>query len=486
MPTDAQLRALILDSLGEGVFTIDPSFRITSFNQAAARITGVSAEDAIGRRCRDVFRSDICGADCALARTMRSGVPEREVPVRILDQQMDEVPIRVSTAALRGDDGELLGGVEVFRDVSELESLRAALSATHSFEDIVGVSRPMQALFEIMPEVARSEVPVLIEGESGTGKEMVAQALHRLSPRAGGPYVAVNCGALPDTLLESELFGHRRGAFTGAHRDRDGRFVEAHGGTLLLDEIGETSPAFQVRLLRALEQGEVNPVGADAPTSVDVRVLAATNRALEAEVAAGRFRQDLFYRLRVVALRLPPLRERPEDIAPTADHLLAQLAARRGARRAELLPQTYAALRAYPFPGNVRELRNALEHALVMHRGEPIAPHHLPPELRRPRGPAGADPASRPERGLRRRPPPGLPDDPGVRALVDALEAHGWSRVATARALGVSRSTLWRRMRAAGLTGRRAPRRGSRRARHEGEADLELEAAERGAERSEI
>jgi len=453
-PDDDELRALILDSIGEGVFTIDPDFRITSFNQAAERITGVPRETAVGMRCRDVFRSDVCGDDCALARTMATGRFERDVPVRILDSDMNERPIRVSTAALRSEDGRPLGGVEIFSDVSELERLRAALANTHGFEDIIGVSPPMRELFALLPEVAAAEVSVLIEGPSGTGKEMVAQALHRLSPRADGPYVRVNCAALPDSLLESELFGHRRGAFTGADRDRAGRFEQADGGTLLLDEIGDTSPAFQVRLLRALESGEIQPVGASAPVEVDVRVIASTHRDLAEEVAAGRFRQDLLYRLRVVALTLPPLRERPEDLLPLVEHLLAGLVLKRGGPPPAILPETYTALRAHPFPGNVRELRNILEHALVMSRGGPIAPEHLPPDVHRAVAPGPAARQVTPRPGPRTMAPPGVePRSTEVAALVAALEANAWNRGATARALGVSRSTLWRRMRAAGLVG---------------------------------
>ncbi|PKN54782.1 MAG: Fis family transcriptional regulator [Deltaproteobacteria bacterium HGW-Deltaproteobacteria-14] len=462
--THDSLRALILDSLGEGVFTVDAGFRITSFNRAAEQITGVPRATALGMRCRDVFRSDICGDDCALARTMRSGRAEQEVPVRILDQDMAEHPIRVSTAALRDDDGELIGGVEIFRDVSELETLRAALADVHSFEDIVGVSRPMRALFALLPEVARAEVSVLIEGPSGTGKELVAEALHRLSPRAAGPYVRVNCAALPDTLLETELFGHRRGAFTGADRDRAGRFEQAHGGTLLLDEIGDTSPAFQVRLLRALEAGEIQPVGASSPLQVDVRVLASTHKDLAAEVAAGRFRQDLLYRLRVISLRLLPLRERPEDILPLTRHLLARLTLKRGGAPPEILPETHEALRDYAFPGNVRELRNLLEHALVMSRGGPIAVAHLPREVRAalaaPPASAGSPPppttpseSAPPRPGPRRWAPPTAPLDAAGERLLRALEEHAWNRTATAAALGISRSTLWRQLRAAGLAG---------------------------------
>ncbi len=437
-----RMNDLILDSIEEGVFTVDRESRITSFNRAAERITGWSRDEALGMRCWEVFRSDLCGPDCPLHRTMAGEEPRSEVPVRVLDRAMEELPIRISTAALRGEDGEVVGGVEIFRDTSELEALRRELHGTHVFEDIVGVSAPMQALFRMLPDVARSDVPVLVRGPSGSGKEMVAQALHRLSDRAEGPFVRVNCGALPDTLLESELFGHRRGAFTDARRDHVGRFVEADGGTLFLDEIGDTSPAFQVKLLRALEEGEVRPLGAERSVPVDVRVVSATHRDLARMVAEGRFREDLYYRLRVVELVLPPLSERREDIPPLVEHLLGRIALRRGIPVPAVSPAAMEALRRASYPGNVRQLRNALEHALVLSRGGAIRPEHLPAELR-------ARPRSSP-RGLRRGPPLHVDPatlDPEAREVWEALATHRWNRSAAAAALGMSRSTLWRRMR---------------------------------------
>jgi len=436
--------ALILDSIGEGVFTVDAEFRITSFNRAAERITGFGREEALGMRCHDVFRADICQDRCALAHTMQTGESHEEVPVKILDREMDERPVRVSTAVLRDEAGEVVGGVEMFRDVSELEALRRALRDEHVFQDIVGVSRPMRELFRLLPDVARSPVSVVIQGPSGTGKEMVASALHNLSPRAKAPFVRVNCAALPDTLLESELFGYKRGAFTDARRDHPGYFVQADGGTLLLDEIGDTSASFQVKLLRVLEEGEVRPLGATEAVKVDVRVLAATNRDLTAEVAAGRFREDLYYRLRVVALVLPSLRKRREDIPPLVQHLLGQQALRLGREPPRITAGFMDALTRYDFPGNVRELRNLLERALVVcHCGE-LLPEHLPPEVL-----LAAESAVRP--GPRRMLPGGTPVAPEERDLVAALEDHAWNRTATAAALGISRSTLWRRMKRAGL-----------------------------------
>ena len=436
---DHDLYPIIVDSISDAVFTVDADWRITAFNRAAETLTGLSREQALGRFCRDVFRADICQHDCALLHTLSTGEPLRDVPVSILDGDMSEVPVEVSTAVLRDEDGRVLGGVEILRDRSEVETLRRELDERDGHARLIGTSEPIRAIRRLLPDVARADVPVLIQGPSGTGKEVVARILHARSPRSDGPFVSVNCGALPDTLLESELFGYRKGAFTDAHRDYPGRFRAATGGTLLLDEIGDTSPAFQVKLLRVLQEGEVHPLGAALPVKVDVRVVAATNKDLRELVAAGQFRQDLYYRLRVVELQTPGLRERPEDIPLLVDHLLERITRRRGRAPSGVSSAAMDRLLAHPFPGNVRELENALERAVVLCHGDTIGPEHLPPEIGTSIAPAPASPSS---------PPP--PDDERE-VLLAALYANQWSRARTSAALGISRSTLWRRMRAMDL-----------------------------------
>jgi DNA-binding NtrC family response regulator len=344
--------------------------------------------------------------------------------------------------------------VEIFRDMSEVEALRRELSGTRGFGDMVGVSRPMQEIFALLPDVAASDAPVLVEGPSGAGKELVARAIHNLSPRTDGPLVLVNCGALPDTLLESELFGHVRGAFTDARVSRTGRFQAADGGTLFLDEIGEISPAFQVKLLRALEEGEVTPLGSSQVSRVDVRIVAATNRDLLEMTRQGQFREDLLYRLRVIPIAIPPLRERRPDISVLAEHLLNRLRVRTGKPIEGLTPQAMEQLCSYDFPGNVRELANILERAFVLCHGSLLDVEHLPREVFGERvGAVGArlKPSERRIAQHRTRRERRRPLSSEARRLVEALEAHQWNRTRTARALNIGRNTLWRRMKEYGL-----------------------------------
>ncbi|MBW2459416.1 MAG: sigma 54-interacting transcriptional regulator, partial [Deltaproteobacteria bacterium] len=326
----AQLHPLILDSITDGVFTVDADFRLTSLNAEAERITGLHRSEAIGRHCYDVLRGSACQGGCPLKRSIETGEAQRNIRVTMLNAEMRAIPICLSTAIMRDDDGDLVGGVEIFRDISEIESLRHELSGRTAFGDIVGASPAMQALFRLIVDVAETDASVLIDGESGTGKELVARAIHDASPRRDEPFVTVNCGALPDTLLESELFGYVKGAFTDARQNKPGRFQQAHRGTLFLDEVGDLSAAFQVKLLRALQEGEVQPLGGTDPVAVDVRVVAATNRNLGQLMHDGTFRQDLYYRLCVVPIHVPPLRDRREDIIPLLDDLLPRLASRTG------------------------------------------------------------------------------------------------------------------------------------------------------------
>jgi len=305
---------VILDSINEGVFTVDSEWRITAFNRAAERITGLSRKQAIGQACCDVFHANICEKECALRKTFETSRSVVNATAHIINHMGCRVPIRISTAILRDEEGRVIGGVETFQDLSQVEQLQKELRSRYTFEDIVGRSSVMKRLFEIMPQIAESPSTVLIEGPSGSGKELFARAIHNISPRRKKRFVPVSCAALPDTLLESELFGYKAGAFTEAKRDKPGRFLLADGGTIFLDEMGDISPALQVRLLRVLQDHIIEPLGAVEPTQVDVRVVAATNKDLARLVSTGKFRDDLYYRIRVIHLVLPSLKQRREDI----------------------------------------------------------------------------------------------------------------------------------------------------------------------------
>jgi len=453
-----KLFPLIFDSVNEGVFTVDSDFRITSFNRAAERITGVARDDALGRMCHEVFRANICQRGCALRQTLESGEPKRDVSVDVLNAEMEVVPIAVSTAVLEDEQGEMIGGVEIFRDVSDVETLRSELLGRNTFRDMIGQSRAMRELFAVIPQVAESEAPVLVSGHSGTGKEMVAHAIHDLSARSDGPFVRVNCGALPDTLLESELFGYKKGAFTGAVRDKPGRFEQADHGTLFLDEVGDVSPAFQVKLLRVLEDGEFQPLGGTETLKTDIRLVSATNRHLEQMVDDGSFREDLYYRIRVVPIEMPPLAARRKDIPLLVAHFVKLLATRTGRTPPQISRKAMRALYDYDYRGNVRELRNIIERAFVLCSGNLIDVQHLAPEVAAAPGQLGrgGDPF-RLKPSERRIAEARVPEveragaTQGARRLLAVLERNGWNRAATAASLGIGRTTLWRRMKEYGL-----------------------------------
>jgi len=439
-----KLFPLILDSVADGVFAVDPKFRIIYLNRAAQRITGFSEKEALGKQCFEVFRANLCAHDCALRHTIKTGETLRDVRVDILTKDNDERPLSISTAVLKTPAGRLLGGVEVFRDLSELETLRRQVQDRYVFQDLIGRSRSMQEIFHLLPTLATSDATVLIQGASGTGKELVARALHELGPHKDGPYERVNCGALPGTLLESELFGHAKGAFTDAKHEKPGRFQLAEDGTILLDEVGEIPLPLQVKLLRALQEREVQPLGSTDTIKLSARVIAATNRDLRQEVAGGRFREDLYFRLRVLLIDIPPLCERREDIPLLVEHLVQRIAARTGRVIEGVSTQVMERLYRHDFPGNVRELENILEHASVVCEGTRIELTHLPADLIDGAGTAALATTA-----------PGEALDPLAHAEAEvvrkALDRAAGNRAEAARLLGVSRTTLWRKMRRLGI-----------------------------------
>ena len=369
---EKQIPDVILDSIADGVFTVDENWQITSFNSAATQITGVPREEAIGRRCCDVFHASICENECALGQTLETGRSITCKPIYVVKADGNRIPISISTAILKDHDGKLIGGVETFRDLSVVEQLRKELEEKYTFADIIARSAVMRKLLDVLPQFGESNSTVLIEGASGTGKELFARAIHDLSHRRDRPLVAVNCGALPDTLLESELFGYEAGAFTDARHDKPGRFALADGGTIFLDEIGDVSPAMQSKLLRVLQEGVYEPLGSIESANVDVRVIAATNKDLSRLVSEDTFREDLYYRINIVRLQLPPLCDRREDLPLLVEHFLRKMKA--SSEISKVPGRTMDILIEYDWPGNVRELRNVLQRYVTLGHLEFLSP----------------------------------------------------------------------------------------------------------------
>jgi len=428
---------VILNSISEGVFTVDLDWRITSFNRAAEEITGIGHQDAVGKHCKDVLRADVCETDCTLAETMRTGKPIMNKAVHIIDDQGKRRAIAISTALLKDTKGKVIGGVETFRDTSAIEQLRKEIEGRYSCEDIISQSHKMQNLFAILPNIAESNTTILIEGESGTGKELFARAIHNMSFRKDKPFVAVNCGALPDTLLESELFGYKAGAFTDAKKDKPGRFALAEGGTIFLDEIGDISASVQVKLLRVLQDKTYEPVGGIAPVKADVRIITATNKKLYELVKEDKFRDDLYYRVNVMKLELPPLRDKKEDIPLLVDHFISKFNRLHNKNICCVTNEVTAALLAYDYPGNVRELENIIEHCFVLCEGEIIEAKYLPSSVRPVLKKENAEDSE-----------PATIKQMEIILITQALRRNNGNKTATAKELGIDKSTLFRKMKA--------------------------------------
>jgi len=433
---------VILNSIADGVFTTDREGKITFINKAGEEITGFSSREAIGHYCFDIFRADICQTRCALKETLRTKKEITNLPITILRKDGKKVPISISTAVLKNERGQIMGGVETFRDLSVIEELKKELLEKYTLGDIISKNHTLHEIFSLLPNLAESDSTVLIQGASGTGKELFAKAIHNLSRRKAKPFIKVNCGALPDPLLESELFGYVKGAFTDAKKDKPGRFALANGGTLFLDEVGDMTPALQVKLLRVLQEKEYEPLGSTSPRKTDVRIIAATNRDLSKLVTEGKFRDDLFYRLNVVKLELPPLSQRREDIPLLTDAFIQKFNAKMGKQISGVSDQALRLLLEHDYPGNVRELENIIEHAFVLCRGERIDVDCLPKELTTNREEKIASVALKEEAPFERA---------EAEVVEKTLKKHKGNRIETARELGVSRATLWRKIKRYGL-----------------------------------
>lgn len=445
---DPHILRMVVEAMADGVFTVDAQGRFVSWSPGAERITGYRRDEVVGKPCR-IMEGPNCKGFSTVADLLESPAPPPEgichQECKALTRDGRELYLHGNVRVLTDDKGTMVGAVGTFTDLTafmqaneKMTLLEEQTKSRAAFQRLVGKSAPMQEVFRRLRLASQSDVTVLLTGESGTGKELAAQAIHALSARHDQPFLSVNCGAIPETLLESELFGHVRGAFTGAVRDKVGIFEAADGGTLLLDEIGDVSPLLQLKLLRVLQEHEVQRVGATRPRKVDVRLLAATNKDLAALVKAGTLREDFYYRVHVFAITLPPLRERREDIPLLVEHFIRAMAQETHKSVTGIARDALQHLMDYPWPGNVRELRNAIEHAFVTVQGEHVTLLDLPVDMRQPtsrRGPTVSSSLTTASDATERQ------------RIVNALRQAGGNRTEAAKILGVSRVTLWKKMR---------------------------------------
>lgn len=428
----------LFEQLAEGVFTINNRWRITSFNQRAQEITGYNREEVLGRYCWDIFRSDLCKSNCPLKMTVETGVRRMDQDVRIVVKDGHSQSILVNTSVIKNNHDLVVGAVETFRPLSVTHKKDETSNGSDDYvSGIIGQSPSLIKILQLLPDVASSEATVIIEGESGTGKELIAKAVHQMSNRSHGPFVPVNCSALAENLLESELFGHAKGSFTGAVNAKVGRFELAKGGTLFLDEVGEIKPEIQIKLLRVLEERVFERVGGIRTIPMDTRIIAATNKKLSDEVRDGRFREDLYYRLRTVPLYLPPLRERKSDIPLLINYFVSKFNKAYGKKVRGVDPKVLKKLNKYSWPGNIRELERTIEYAFVFVKGPIITTSHLP-EFR-------DSPESPDMQGPERSNNIYLWEDEKI-AIENTLKKTKGRRNEAARILGISRTSLWRKM----------------------------------------
>jgi PAS domain S-box-containing protein len=427
----------ILDSLSDGIFAVDTQRRITYFNNAAERILGVSRCQVLGKPCSSVFRSDMCAATCPLRETMVSGTAVKDKHAIVTSAIGDHLPVRVSTAVLRDRAGHTIGGVETFRTVVAEEGREQ--TATEQSANYVASSEAMRLIVDLLPQIAASDSTVLIQGETGTGKEVLARTIHELSTRRQRPFVAVNCAALPDTLLESELFGYKAGAFTGAIKDKPGRFALAQGGTIFLDEIGDISPCLQVRLLRVLQERSFEPLGGTKLIRADVRVIVASNRDLWALVQNSSFRHDLYYRVNVIRLDLPPLRNRREEIPALVSHFITRFNRLQKRALEGISHEAMEMLIRYDYPGNIRELENIIERAFVLCPNGTIQPSHLPGTLISASSSYATSSLENAVKAVE------------IELLMQALSRQNYNREAAARELGMHKSTFFKKIKTLGI-----------------------------------
>ena len=426
----------IIKGLDLPFFVVDNDYKIIFYSEPFAKLTGYQEKDLLGKPCHEILRSEICKDQCPLRETMATGMDAINLEMTIQDKNNFPIPVRITTSVIRDNEGKIIGGLESFRDISFLKALRKEIRKKYTYHNIVSRNKKILELLEDLPDIAASDATVLVQGESGTGKELFANALHELSPRKKKPFIKVNCGALPETLLESELFGYKRGAFTDAKRDKPGRFQLAEGGTIFLDEIGEISKNIQVKLLRVLEKKEYEPLGSVQTEKADVRIVAATNRNLRALEQSGDFREDLYYRLNVITLNIPSVRERKEDIPLLIEYFMDRFNQTVEGKINGITIPAIKILLNHDYPGNVRELENIIEHAFILCREHYITPKHLPDYLTE----------RFPRHTVKGKKLDELVDSFEKELIEEALRQYGGNIERVAQDLGIHRSTLWRKM----------------------------------------
>ena len=429
MPDQKNIRDEILDSIGEGLLTVDKNFKVNFFNRAAEEITGYNRDEVVGQFCKNVLKCELCETKCPIGLILETGNNLYDYRSKIRIKNGDSKPIRLNAAILKNGNEEPVGGVVSFRDLSELETLRKDRASGNSFCGLIGHGKAMQEIFELIREISDSDAAVLIQGESGTGKEMLANAIQATSKRNNKPFVKVNCAVFPETLLASELFGHVKGAFTDAVKDRYGRFEMANEGTIFLDEIAEMPLQTQVQLLRVLQEGQFERVGESIPRKADVRIIAATNLEVKVALDSSKLREDLFYRLNVIPITIPPLRERTEDIPYLVNSFIKEYSKVYNKVIKDIEDNALDVLMNYYWPGNVRELENVIEYTVVRAKEEIIRLENLPPSIR-----TSSEIKNTVSEFKRENPS----------ELLQLLEKHKWNKTKVAEELGIGRTTLWR------------------------------------------
>ncbi len=427
----------ILDSLAEGVFTVDNNFRIKFFNESAEKITGLKREEIIGDFCRNIFKSDLCSTECPIASVLERGKSVFDLESQMQNANGEIIPIRLNAAVIRNHSKEPQGGVVSFRNMSAFKEIRKYLEHQTHFYGIVGISKPMKEIFNLINEIAQTDATVLIYGETGTGKELIADAIHLTSNRKDKRFVKVNCSVLPPQLLACELFGHSKGAFTDAIKDRIGRFEYADGGTIFLDEVAEMPMQMQLQLLRVIQEGTFERIGESTTKKVNVRIIAATNVNLVESMNKGTFREDLFYRLNVIPIEVPPIRERKEDIPHLINHFIKKFSLLYRKELNEFDNKSMEMFYNHDWKGNVRELENTVEYAVIRSQSKgQICACNLPVNLKN-------NFICNEENNSR--------GTIQYSEIIKLLEKHKWNKSKVAQVLNIDRSTLWRKMKSMGI-----------------------------------